>query len=568
MAGNWAEAAIRSFETVSNILDKREIMAREEADRKIREEERLANKPILEARRKYDMELLTQQRNLMFDSGLTGKIASAIDKVSKGEPLNEDETGAVLMGKTKAYNWKDDTPEQANEHTRALRIVGERVKTMEPMLLSAIQGKQAVTISREEDPDFFNALDKLPAYGGSANKGLADDGLPAKSKTLSQAIVTPDGNMVLKLRVERQNGEVYYAPVTVGRDANPNAPVLQIPVALFGQKLQQELKFADALDSVMKTLGGQKTAEALVQAREDAKKSEAHLAGEIAVSEFLVANPENEANVNAVRALYLQAARGKAKELGVSLSEESLKSGAGIYLQGRGRRGEILYDTDGNAVSVSTQEEKDRAVTAGYKLTRPPADKKAPADTPEVATFKQLYPDVPLNSSRGRELFRSFRQDSASDKRKPEGAEKPISDQALTAKEKELKTRVDDWVLKSGYDEEGTDAGIVRDAREAAAESLKQKGTTIEKALGVAVKALPKKESNEQGLWDKIKKVASPSGRNITRPASPPSPVVSSINPGDKTTSPNGTIARGTGQDAGKVFIVVNGVWIDAKRKR
>ena len=374
MAGNWGESAIRSFATVSDVLNKRELMAQNEADRRLREEERIANKPLLEETRKYNMDLVNQKRNEIFDSQTAPLIASAMDKTAKGLDLDEDETRAVFMAKTKATNWMNATPEEVTKLNRNLRIVGDKVRSLEPQIMAAMKNKKAVNISRESEPDFFSALDSLPAYGGAAQKGTDADGREVK-KTLERATITPEGMMVLTLRVEQPDGKVYFAPATAGRDANPNAPVLQIPIAMFGAKLQQETKFADTLDSLMKKYGNTAFGKEELKHREAVKSSEAHLAGEVAVHEYLAKNPEKKDDVNAIRSAYTMAAREKAKALGVTLSQTDLHNGATVYLQGKSTKGEPT--------------EKKRELDEYQKLT--PAEKEV---------WKELNPKKDLNAEK------------------------------------------------------------------------------------------------------------------------------------------------------------------------
>ena len=521
MAGNWGESAIRAFSTVSDVLNKRELLARDEADRKIKEEERIANKPILDETRKYNLDLLKQKRGEIFDSQTSPFIASAMDKTSKGIALDDAETGAILMATNRAGNWKDATPDQINERNRSLRLVGEKIKGMEPAILQAVQSKQPVNISRQSDPDLFNAFDKLPDYGGAANKGLAADGKPAKSKTLEQATITPEGNMILKLRVEQQDGTVYYAPVTVGRDSDPNAPVLQIPIAMFGAKLQQELKFADTLDGVMKQLGSDKFATEVVKKREGLKASEALHAGELAVHEYLAKNPEKADDVNAIRSAYTLAAREKAKEFGVTLSQTDLHNGAILYVQGKSSKGEILYNKEGQALSVDTQSEKDAAVLAGFIFKNPKGGDSGPKSPAERL--------VDMEPSKRDAVIKATRELEKPAAEKPP---KPLTQAELTRSDGEY-NKLLVGILPDYYPElYGTKSygelapKLSKEHKKAidAGRKMLKEGSTPGEAADAVVEALgtPPAPEEEAGFWGGVGKVVGKVAKGFTRALSPP----------------------------------------------
>jgi len=370
---------------MSDVLNKRELMARDEADRRIAaderkrvEEERKKNEPLLEETRKLNQQILKQKRADTFDSGISQRLASAVDKVGRGLDLDEEEEGAVLMATNKARNWMDETPESIEKVNRNLRLVSDKVKALQPAIMDAIKNKQPVTISRESDPDMFNALDSLKGYGGDANKGSGRSGNIAK-KSIEKITITPEGNMIPTLRVEEADGTVYFAPATVGRDASPDAPVLQIPIAMFGAKLQQELKFADSLDMLMKKYGHTEVGKRMEEKRISAKQSEAFLAGETAVHEFLAANPEKTNDVNALRATYSKAARAKAGELGVTLKEEVLNSSLKNYVKGEKETTETNETLEDGTVVLK----KDGVIQR--TVTRPKDEKaeKAPASEAE-----------------------------------------------------------------------------------------------------------------------------------------------------------------------------------------
>lgn len=351
MAGNWGESFVRSMATMSDVFNKRELMARDEADRRLATEDRerrlteeKKNQPILDETRKLNLELLKQKRADAFDSTVSQRLASAMDKNSKGLDLDPDEESAVLMATNKANNWMDASPEEIEKTNKNLRLVSEKIKTMQPAIMEAIKNKQPVTISREADPEMFNALDSLKAYGGAANKGTGRSGNEAK-KSIEKITITPEGNMIPVLRVEEADGTVYFAPATVGRDASPDAPVLQIPIAMFGAKMQQELRFAETLDTLMKKYGHTEFGKMAETKRISAKNSESFLAGETAVHEFLANSPDKGNGINMVRATYMKAARSKAKELGVTLSQAELNGAVKNYVKGQeDEETEILED--------------------------------------------------------------------------------------------------------------------------------------------------------------------------------------------------------------------------------
>jgi hypothetical protein len=323
-------AGIKAFGDVSETLNRRELTAQTIADRRLHAEGEEQRQKAVEEDRVYIKKIQQQHLQENFDKNMTGDLLSAHNKLTNGEPLNDQEELAYLAASNRALNFKDKTPKEITEITKNIRVLHEGIQKIFPDVQKAIQAGGGY-IERSSAPDLFNAFDSVPTYGADIDKGTDRHGSEeGVKKSLDRIYITKEGTMIPYLRVEDSKGQVYYAPATAGRSGDPNAAVLQLPVQLFGAHVESQVGMAKNIESILMKYGHGEFAKKRKAAGEVATRSETYLIGERAVMTALADNPRTD--VNTLRNAYKTSVREAAKEKGIAIPEKEIDEGAKSYI--------------------------------------------------------------------------------------------------------------------------------------------------------------------------------------------------------------------------------------------
>ena len=376
---NPAESAIRAFETVSDTLErreaaplKRELMAQEIADKKLRrerEEEDIKWNEQYRARMKKQYALEDQ---LQLDHKNMGYLSSAVDKFKSGKSavdLDENEIDAVLMSSNTWANWKDLPPDKWADMHKDLKTLKEGMKQHGPQIMTAMEngGK----LEKKQAPEIFDAMNRTEAFGGSG--------------TNFSAMYFKGGNVVFEKEEKDDNGNTKYVPVRVPGD-DPNRPVLQIPVQLLGATINSQADAADWLEQIMMQKGNKEVGERRAKLKENQNQMRVLIAGQRAVDPILERNP-NE-NVNVIRNAYKKAAQELAEKEKIAVDPKVLSKEADDYVASRVPQKKLTNEADLAERSTEVDEKGKptpsaiRAEEALKKLTEAKRGEKNPPAPP------------------------------------------------------------------------------------------------------------------------------------------------------------------------------------------
>jgi hypothetical protein len=339
IGGDPIASGIDAYAKVTGILDAQEDRARK---RTLMEEDLLDRQSTRQRQARDDVWKEEDRRRLMkeradadqikMDSRTARLVASARAKIKsgKGDLLDDDEISAIFVAKNTAFGFNEKPAGQdLYSYNKTVKEAREMTKKYSPLIANAMSNDGGY-ISRDQAPDWFNKLEAI--YGPEINSGLDKTGQPAKSKSLER-LTFSKGMLVPELRVETASGEVYFAPATAGRDASPNAKVLQIPLQLFDASLQQKADFADDLDFVLMKLGDKEALKRDEEARVGAQKSRMFQQAEDSVWEFVIAKGpaymRSAAGMREAQNVGRKRLRELSAESKVPLSEDDITKWAG-----------------------------------------------------------------------------------------------------------------------------------------------------------------------------------------------------------------------------------------------
>lgn len=229
-------SGIRAFQAVDNQFragreEKRAIEDRalrmEDRERRIAQEDELMSRQRLEWGRS-DKQFEDQQQAKYLNS-----LRMTLEQGEEGLlALPEDDQQRVLS--MAMQDPRFSSLESIAEQRKAMADLDEGIRTGDKE--RGIQG--------------FNAL-----FSDVLNRGLADDGQPAKKKEVVNVYATKDGDFYAELLVTRQDGTQYKAPLTVGQDANPHARVNALKAEKVGAHLKNRKALMNFIEAKLVGLG-------------------------------------------------------------------------------------------------------------------------------------------------------------------------------------------------------------------------------------------------------------------------------------------------------------------------
>jgi hypothetical protein len=237
-------------------------------------------------------------------------------KKRAGQETTVDEDSAAWIAKVNNPYLRDKTIDEARKVVGAAKEVRNRLIKYKPQFDMANQSGQGFRINREQDPQFFEALHTF--LGSQIKEGTDRTGQSAQEKNINSIFYDPsDKTVAFGLQVKDANGKTYYAPMTYGRNANPNAQVIKIPIGLIESQNRGFLVEADDLDSLRMKYGDKEATKMWEEQQRNAKENREYAKGEQAVLDILKKNPRTP--LNELEAIFSKAAG----ESGI-LSEEKI----------------------------------------------------------------------------------------------------------------------------------------------------------------------------------------------------------------------------------------------------
>ncbi len=330
-------AGINAFRGVTDIFNqqedrkmKRELMEREKAAADVSLEQHKLQTEALK-------ENLQFQRETRLRADELRNLTAAKAKFEAGGDLDKDELGLVLRATGGMTLWKDVPPE---EWTTLHNNLGTLQKGMEqnwPQISQALQQRMAdgfkgVMVDETQAQDWFNALNKV--YRSQINRGNDRHGQPTGvEKSISKLYIDGEtGTMVPYLRVKDSKDETYFAPMTVDRGNDPQAPLLQLPLQIFQAQLKSNVSMSKMLDAAMMKLGSEETRKRWDSERETLKQNDAFLAGDKAVENLL--NTKPNVTDRELQNAFLTSCRAYMKENRIAVKEQDLRNEAGKITRG------------------------------------------------------------------------------------------------------------------------------------------------------------------------------------------------------------------------------------------
>lgn len=304
--------------------------------------------------------LFERQKDLIFDEDTARAIKGIDYKLQSGQSLDENDTKAILFAANRSVKFRNKSAAEIDALVKSANTLKSGIESIAPTIMEGMKKGQGMSIDRTQAPDLFNAFDQV--YGDEINKGMDRTDSPSREKKVQRIFIGPDGQMVPELRVIDSQGKEYYAPVTAGRDGSPNAPLLTLPIGVFNAHLGSITKMGEWINSVRMTYGDKEFEKKMATHKENAEKSKAIGAGQMAVADLLSKDPG--ATVNKQRIAFTDGA----SKIGTLTPHETAEF-AKTYIPEKETRSLTKYDIalaaangdPGKALKLA--EEKDKSPT-------------------------------------------------------------------------------------------------------------------------------------------------------------------------------------------------------------
>jgi hypothetical protein len=345
--GDPVSAGLDAFGKVLGIADKIDELKERRADAPRKRElqdlqlqnerdvaaEREANKPILDANRNFQAQIISRKSRNLFDHNTATIAEGAVKKANSGEDLNPEEEDAILsvyMGThPKTYNVKD-----IEDNTKDIDSLRSAMTQLSGPVLAKMSEPdfKGSAIARGQDLAGVKSDELLNTFGQVYR--VADKFPGAKSATVEKLIIEPDASGQFKgmitpvISVVDNDGNQHSVPLTI------NGKKVTLPMEMFAKNIEAKKALAGAVNKVLINTGPEDISDRVKKAQHDSDQSEVKLKAENAV--HVIQLKDVNASPSVLENEYKRTYLDEAKKVGFVPTEADMK----------------LLDTDAKAYSA------------------------------------------------------------------------------------------------------------------------------------------------------------------------------------------------------------------------